>query len=71
MGNSAWEGSEITKVRVDVDRVVVTQGLRVWFVGGGEISVGAYMRYQKGLVVLHNTVTLQVCGDRIADRDTV
>ena len=78
MGNSAWQGSKVTKVRVNVDRVVVAGGLRVWFVGGrrgessGESGVGQRVCVvEKDWLLLRNAVTLQVGGDRFADRDAV
>jgi hypothetical protein len=74
MGNSAWQESEVTKVRVDVDRVVVARGLRVWFagsrgsVGGREISVGQRICViEKDWLVLRSAMTLQVDGNWIAD----
>ena len=78
MGNRAWQGSKVTEVRVDVDRVVVARGLRVWFVGGGgsegsgEVGVGQHIwAVKKDWLVLRDAVTLQVGGDWIADRDAV
>ena len=55
--------------------VVVARGLRVWFVGGrgsegsGKIGVGQRVCvFEQDWPVLRDAVTLQVGGDRVADR---